>query len=286
MVFQALGVPSTATDTMLKTIQEMKFFLRTGYGDSKNCANSRIEMRTQGLCQGNGAAGAGWAVVNITIISAHKKKGHGVHFLCPITKLKSHIAGVIFVDDTDLMHFRMDRIEDELEVLYHLQESITNWGKLLIASGGALKPIKCFYYIISFIWNADGSWKYASNEIDDDGEENMEHRITIPLSDGSTSEIKHLGMFEATKTLGSMTCPSGCNKAAILAMQEKSGLWATTVKEGKLSRRNIWFMMEVQFWPRVAYGLCSVTASFDVLEECLMKPYLQIQQQGGIRKSA
>jgi hypothetical protein len=28
-----------------------------------------------------------------------------------------------------------------------------------------------------------------------------------------------------------------------------------------------------------------MTASFNALEECLMKPYLQIQQQGGIRKS-
>ena len=58
MIFQALGVPATATATMLKTIREMKFFLRTGYGDSKNCANSRIEIKTQGFCQGNGAAGA------------------------------------------------------------------------------------------------------------------------------------------------------------------------------------------------------------------------------------
>jgi hypothetical protein len=45
MVFQALGVPLTATDTMLKTIQEMKFFLRTGYGDSKNCA--KLENRSE-----------------------------------------------------------------------------------------------------------------------------------------------------------------------------------------------------------------------------------------------
>jgi len=226
-------------------------------------------------------------VVNITIVSAHKKKGHGAYFLCPITKLESHIAGVIFVDDTDLMHFRMDRYEDEAEVVYNLQESITNWGKLLIASGRALKPIKCFYYIISFDWNPDGTWKYASNgEIDKDGEENQEHCIMIPLSDGSTSYIKHLGVHEATKTLGSMTCPSGCNNATILAMQEKSVAWAATVKEGKSSRQNVWFMMEVKFWPRVAYGLCSVTASFEVLEECLMKPYLQIQQQGGVRKSA
>jgi hypothetical protein len=176
---------------MLETIREMKYFLRTGYGDSKNCANSRIEFKTQGLGQGNGAAGAGWAVVSITITSAHKKKGHGAHILCPITRLRGHIAGVLFVDDTDLMHFRMDRNEDELEVSHHLQESITNWGKLLIASGGALKPIKCFYYIISFKWRPDGSWEYATNEVDDNGEENQELQLTVPLADGTSGNILH-----------------------------------------------------------------------------------------------
>jgi hypothetical protein len=160
LVFQALGVPTNASEMMLKKIQEMKFFLRMGYRDSKNCANSRIELKTQGLCQGNGAAGVGWAVVNITIITAHKKKGHGAHFICPITKLTSHIAKVLFVDNTDLMHFRMDQNEDKIEALYNLQESIKNWGKLLIASGEALQPIKCFYYLISFQWKPDGSWVY------------------------------------------------------------------------------------------------------------------------------
>jgi hypothetical protein len=40
-----------------------------------------------------------------------------------------------------------------------LQEAITNWGKLLLllATGGALKPIKCFFHLISFAWKEDGS---------------------------------------------------------------------------------------------------------------------------------
>jgi hypothetical protein len=46
--------------------------------------------------------------------------------------------------------------EDAEETLFHLQESITNWGKLLLATGGALKPSKCFYYLISFEWRQDG----------------------------------------------------------------------------------------------------------------------------------
>ena len=108
LVFQAFGVPLSASESMLTTIQEMKFFLRTGFGDSTDFASSTLSIKTQGLCQGNGASPAGWAVVSICIISAHKKKGHGAHFTCPITKLKSHLAGIIYVDDTDLVHFRMD----------------------------------------------------------------------------------------------------------------------------------------------------------------------------------
>ena len=40
-------------------------------------------------------------------------------------------------------------------------------------------------------------------------------------------------------------------------------------------------MLGVQFCPRVAYGLCNNTATFDKLAECLMKPYGEIQRLGG-----
>jgi hypothetical protein len=47
------------------------FFLRTAFGDSKTAAGMQIEIKTQGLCQGNGTAPAGWAVVSIVILRAH-----------------------------------------------------------------------------------------------------------------------------------------------------------------------------------------------------------------------
>ncbi len=52
---------------------------RTAFGDSKDFANLMIDVKTQGLCQGNGAAPAGWAVVRITILNAHNQKGHGAN---------------------------------------------------------------------------------------------------------------------------------------------------------------------------------------------------------------
>ncbi len=49
LIFQSFGVISTAVSAMLETIQEMKFFLRTAYGDSKTFAGSSIKIKTQGL---------------------------------------------------------------------------------------------------------------------------------------------------------------------------------------------------------------------------------------------
>ena len=77
LVFQAFGVPEEAIESMLTAIQDMKYFLRTAYGDSTEFVGSTIEVKFQGLCQGNGVAPAGWAVISITILHAHKAKGHG-----------------------------------------------------------------------------------------------------------------------------------------------------------------------------------------------------------------
>jgi hypothetical protein len=45
LVFQASGVPITAVELMLTTIENMKFFLHTGFGDSTFC----ISIKRQGM---------------------------------------------------------------------------------------------------------------------------------------------------------------------------------------------------------------------------------------------
>jgi hypothetical protein len=150
LIFQSMGVLVEGAQAMLEAIQQMKYFLRTAYGDSKSFANSKIEVKYQGLCQGNGAAPAGWAVISITILRAHKRKGHGATFVCPISKLKFVLAAVLFVDGCDLIHIDMVRDETALETFDKMQASVNSWGKLLIGSGGTYKPDKCFYHLISF----------------------------------------------------------------------------------------------------------------------------------------
>ena len=123
--------------------------------------------------------------------------------MCPVSLAKGELSAILFVDDTDVIHFDMEKNETGLEAHAKLQESVESWGNLLMASGGALKPVKCFYYLISFEWDAQSQWRYAKND------KHNEFRLFVPTMDGDRSLIEHLGVDVAKETLGVFVCPSG-----------------------------------------------------------------------------
>ncbi len=227
LVFQAFGVPESAIGSMLSTIENMKFFLRTGFGDSTKFVGGGIRIKTQGLTQGNGASLAGWAVISIVILNAHRKKGHGAKFVCLITKLTSHLSAIIYVDDTNLLHINLEE-EDSMETVHQaIQASISNWGNLLIATGGALQPAKFFYSIISFEWT-NGQWNYRDNSVLGN------FGVSVPLPGGAIAAIVHQPVAHSEKTLGAMTSPEGSSTGQIAMMQEKAQGWIDAVRNGHL----------------------------------------------------
>jgi hypothetical protein len=86
------------------------------------------------------------------ILRAHGKKGYGTTFRCPITHLSANISAILYLDDTDLLHINFDKDDTVNDAHIVIQNSVNSWGNLLIATGGALKPKKCFYSILSFEW--------------------------------------------------------------------------------------------------------------------------------------
>ena len=93
--------------------------------------------------------------------------------------MTGHLAALLFVYYTDLIHINL-KYEETMTVAYQdMQDSISNWGQLLIASGGAFKPQKCFYHLISFCWNTDRSLTYEKNEDVED------FNKIVPMTDGS-----------------------------------------------------------------------------------------------------
>jgi hypothetical protein len=175
------------------------------------------------------------------MISAHKRKGHGAHLVTPISNQPCHLVGGLFVDDTNLFHLDTQRVDSATDMHERLQEAVINWGKLLIATGGALKPEKCSYYLISFKWKADGTWLYDQNEL------NPHFTLGMPMADGSLEEIEHLLISKAIKTLGSMMCLLGSSVSAIKLMKTLGQEWVDRVLASSLSCWNVWFMVDCQF---------------------------------------
>ena len=64
-------MPERVTKTFFSTIQNMKMYLRTGYGDS--CSSFLDILRKfQGLLQGNGAAPDIWLLISMFLIMLMK----------------------------------------------------------------------------------------------------------------------------------------------------------------------------------------------------------------------
>jgi hypothetical protein len=179
------------------------------------------------------------------------------------------------VDNTDLLHIDLTKDKSVDEVHNAIQTSINSWGNLLIATGGVLQPSKCFYTIILFEWEK-GQWKYVDNIF------KGEFGITVPLPGSNAVAISHKSAKHGEKTLGSMTSPDGNSAASIKMISEKAQQWVNAVWNRHLHQCNVWFSLKVQFWPRIGYGLCSSTATFQELENTLHRQYFQTLPLGRV----
>ena len=279
LVFRAVGAQLPMTRTMLSAIQQMQFFLRTSFGDSDRAVGARLHLSTQGFMQGNGASPAGWTVVSITILHAHKAQGHGASFLCPVSSKRKDLSCTLYVDDTDLLHLSQNEDSSIQDAHSALQASVTSWGNLLIATGGALKPEKCFYYLIGYKWDTRGQWSYQEFQ------ESEPLSIAVPLPDGSSVCIQQLPVSTPSTTLGETSSPSN-TQAALDTLSTKAMTWAGQARNSGLKPRDFHISVHRKFWPKVKYGLCANTSSLQDLSASMHRPYFWMAPIGGLIRSA
>ena len=144
-----------------------------------------------------------------------QKKGHGGHFVCPISRRTGHLSAILFVEDNNLIYVDMGKNQSADEATYDLQHSIDIWGQLLMASGGSLKPEKCLLYLMLFAWKTDRKRSYESNETNND------FTMGVQMPEGTMCQIEHLSVDTAKGTLGVFTCPSGNFGTHLLSTKKK-----------------------------------------------------------------
>jgi len=146
-----LGAPKNVVMSMIHTLANLRHHICTTYGDS-NCyqGQENWEESVVGIGQGNGAGPQIWVAVSSPLFDILQQKGFVATFICTLSREHRALAGFTFIDDTNLIV--TSTMHQTNEVIQQMNNMLTIWNGLLNATGGALVPDKCFWYLIDFKW--------------------------------------------------------------------------------------------------------------------------------------
>jgi hypothetical protein len=84
------------------------------------------------------------------MINVYCNLGHGVTFIGAWARDAFTLSAVFYVDNSDLFHMSIRMPSDE-EFLQLVQSATNDWAGLVHATGGLLKPQKCFWYMLGWV---------------------------------------------------------------------------------------------------------------------------------------
>jgi len=193
-----LGSTQSMVASMIKTLHNMEHHIRTKFGDSLSLA-LRATWHTPivGIGQGNGAGPHIWVAVSSPLLEIMHADGFYAHMVANISLWDKKLVGFAFVDDMDLCVYGPQVASDMITT--NMQSSVDHWEGLLCATGGALVPSKCFWYLIDF-WFRNQTWQYISVK---------EHPGELKICDDHQQRIAipRLALGDARWTLGVRLAP-------------------------------------------------------------------------------
>lgn len=183
VVSRYFGMTERGCSFHSKTLQQMKFRIRTAAGDSQAYYRHSEETPIHGTGQGSCASPSIWLMLSSLLMECHTDRANGMtqHDIWP--QAKSHFVSLEgFVDDVSInfinfKHFSLcspflpiDQLVSLLTQLIQLaKQYIRLWQTLLEASGGKLELAKCFWYLLWWRFNRFGdpyclcAWRRLSN---------------------------------------------------------------------------------------------------------------------------
>ena len=279
---RAWGVPQPAINILLETMEMMRFFLRTGFGESKQSYGGTHEQRLAGYGQGNAASGPGFTALSSLIVNAYLREGHGAQIYSSYYKRLLLLAAVMYVDDTDLIHWsRIPGCSPE-ELIAAAQTATYAWGGLAIATGAAMKPEKCYAYFLSY-WFDKGRAKLRtisalptpSSLITMPNGSTAPSHLRVPMPDGTSAPIPTLRNEETSLMLGVHWSPSSGGNVHVNEMAKKGYNWADRMKSRPLPHDLAWKSFNHQLQPGMTWGIATVVLPPEKLLEKFQRVYFK-----------
>ncbi len=84
------------------------------------------------------------------MMNVYRRGDHVSTLVLPISRKTIKFMGEIYEDDTNLLTI-LPEVFDSDAVLLAVQNNLEKWAELLIVTGGALNPDKCYWYMVSYV---------------------------------------------------------------------------------------------------------------------------------------
>jgi len=143
-----LGAPKSAVHSMIQTLAHLNHHVCTAFGDLEIVQGYDTWKESVAVIgQGNGARSQIWTAVSTSLVNIMCQEGFVMKFICTLLHQHKVLAGLAFVDDTDLIVNSSSN--QPAAVIKKMQNSLIMWHGLLWATGCKLVLDKCFWYLVN-----------------------------------------------------------------------------------------------------------------------------------------
>ena len=277
LMCQASGLPPGPIIVMLAAIQQMKFHLRTAYGDSSSTYSGTAGKPFMGLCQGNGGAPAGWAIASSFMIAMLYCRNHQCEIVSAVSRAAFIGVVFMFVDDADLPKMAQTPLETLASIAIRLQRQVDDWRGSLNVTGGALKPIKCAWVPIQWKWKQGVPSLEAAKDIPQD--------ISVVDPKGRRVVIKKMDATDAMEVMGVWQAADGNMDSQVEALKDKADAWAASLGNGYLHQRSVWMAFRGSLWSSLRYSLPATNMTADEAQSILKQALPKILPRLGLNRN-
>lgn len=257
LAMRALGVPISAIRYLTTSIQNIQHHVRTAYGDSDSFYTGETDNPLQGGGQGNPASPPMWTAITIVVVKILSMYAPGVNIVSSLSLVTLVFTAISYVDDTDLFVVGNTPNEKPESVLQRAKEIIKVWDQSIWATGGVLRPEKCYWYFIGF--RCIGSkWLYMTND-------DLEGEVKVNNQFCQEEVVKRNNPDKAESTLGVHVAVDGNMCEQKRQMDQSTATWVTNIKNSFLYRSEVLLALMTTISRTWLYPLQASTFS---KEEC------------------
>ena len=234
LALRHLGAPPSAVRCMSDTVMNMKHFIRTAYGDSDKHYGGDPNSPLQGGGQGSPAAPPMWLAMTVVLLRIASHHEPGFTLTSSISNLLVAFSAIMYVDDTDL--FTMAKQDETNQQLCDRTQKLADkWIDGLYATGAVLRPEKCWWLFIAFVWEGS-KWRYMNSDEED-------HDLIVPDVNGMLQSVKRINFDTQKRTLGVRMAGNGCMTSKtdkelgeFEYLRDCSTNWAESISKSYLTR--------------------------------------------------